>query len=78
VALGRARHGVALWTDGIFSYNLGAHYPDLADVLKERVTAKAEIAFIALNPYDDDSWFMVDCNGFCSCSFKDMKARPDR
>ncbi|TVY56722.1 hypothetical protein LSUE1_G009783 [Lachnellula suecica] len=72
VALGRGQAWVALWTDGTFSYNLGTNYPDLAERLHERFTTKAEIAFIALNPYDDDSWFMVDCNGFCSWSFKNM------
>lgn len=55
------------------SYNLGAHYPDLADALNARIITNAEIAFIALNPYDDDSWFMVDCDGFCAWSFKNMK-----
>jgi hypothetical protein len=73
VALGPGKALVPLRTDGTFSYNLGAHYPDLADALNERIRAKAKIAFIALNPYDDDSWFMVDCNGFCSWNFKNMK-----
>ncbi|KUJ18907.1 uncharacterized protein LY89DRAFT_667957 [Mollisia scopiformis] len=73
VALGRGNAWVAIWKDGTFSYNLGAHYSDLADALNERFNENAEIAFIALNPYDNDSWFMVDCNGFCSWNFKNMK-----
>lgn len=37
----------------------------------EKVSSKP--AFIALNPYDDESWFLLDRDGFCSWSFNNMK-----
>lgn len=71
--LGQGNAWIVLWKDGVFSYNLGANYPDLADAWKKSVREESEIVFVTLNPYNDDWWFMVDRNRVRLWNFKDMK-----
>lgn len=68
VALGRHSAWVVIWEDNTFSYDLGAHYPDLVQMLKQY----EKIAFVALNPYDDDSHFLVNCDGQTSFTFEGL------
>lgn len=73
VALGRNNAWVCLWADHTISYSLGTEYSDLADRLQRYMQTNDRVAFVALDPYDNDSWFLVDCDGLISWAFRNMK-----
>ncbi|KAK6863722.1 hypothetical protein PG995_000250 [Apiospora arundinis] len=65
VALGVHDTWICLWSDFSHSYDLGSHYPLLAAKLdgNNNNTDDSRIAFVALNPWQADSWLLTDCEG---------------
>ena len=62
VALGLHGSWIVLWSDGDLSWNLRSSYPGLAggESLKGGV---GQVTFVALNPYDEDNYFIMGDNG---------------
>jgi hypothetical protein len=67
IALGIRSSWVAIWADGSRTWNLRHAYPSLAsnDLLTESVH---KAVFVALNPFCEDRWFVVNNNGSVSYS----------
>ncbi|KAJ4290523.1 hypothetical protein N0V90_010740 [Kalmusia sp. IMI 367209] len=65
VALGIYGSWIVLWSDGETSYNLRHAYPSLAsgDLLNGKT---GQVVFVALNPYQEDRFFVTMENGTCS------------
>ncbi|KAK8021703.1 hypothetical protein PG990_006841 [Apiospora arundinis] len=64
VALGVHDTWICLWSDYSHSFDLGSHYQLLATKLDgNNNTDDSRIAFVALNPWQADSWLLADCGG---------------
>jgi hypothetical protein len=73
VSLGRHDSFVCLWDDDTISYSVNLAYSGLAEKLQGYIDQGSELpAFVALNPYDTDSWFLVESSGQCFWSLEGM------
>jgi hypothetical protein len=73
VALGRHESFVCLWDDDTISYSVNLAYSGLAQKLQDYMDSNGKPpAFVALNPYDTDSWFLADASGQCAWSLHGM------
>jgi hypothetical protein len=76
VALGRRNSYVCIWSDDRWSYHLrggGDGFADLIAKFEHYERTGERVAFVALDPFETDSWFVVDCDGVISSSWRGMK-----
>jgi hypothetical protein len=73
VALGRNNSYVCLWSNDRWSYRLAGNFKDLIAKFNYYKKTDEKIAFVALDPYETDSWFLVDWDGVVSMSFRNMR-----
>jgi len=72
VALGRHKSWVCLWDDDSISWSVDLNYENLTKRLQEFIDRDHKVAFVALNPFDNYSWFLVDSRGQCGWSLKSL------
>jgi hypothetical protein len=71
ISLGLHDSFVCLWDDDTISYSVHLAYSGLAQKLQGYIDQGYELpAFVALNPYDSNSWFLVESSGQCAWSLK--------
>jgi hypothetical protein len=64
IALGLHGSWIVLWSDGDLSYNLRNSYPLLGES-KALSGAVGQVVFVALNPYEEDMYFVAGTDGVC-------------
>lgn len=74
VSLGQHDSYICLWSDNTISYSVNLSYTGLAEKMQKYIDNDSKPpVFIAMNPYDNYSWFLVDANGQCAWQFKSME-----
>ncbi|RDI87603.1 hypothetical protein Vi05172_g2196 [Venturia inaequalis] len=75
VSLGQHDSYICLWDDSTISYSLNLSYTGLAEKMQEYIDKKLiPPAYVAMNPYDSYSWFLVGADGQCAWQLQNMDA----
>lgn len=73
VSLGQHESYICLWDNSTISYSLNLSYPGLAEKMQKYIDEQWKPpAFVAMNPYDAYSWFLVDADGQCAWHLQNM------
>ncbi|TLD31807.1 hypothetical protein E2P81_ATG07297 [Venturia nashicola] len=73
LSLGQNDSYICLWDDLTISYSVNLSYTGLAEKMQEYIDKEGKPpAFIAMNPYDNYSWFLVDADGQCAWHLQSM------
>lgn len=74
VSLGQHDSYICLWDDSTISYSVNLSYTGLAEKIQEYIDNDSRPPeFVAMNPYDNYSWFLVNPNGTCDWQLKSME-----
>lgn len=74
VSLGQHDSYICLWDDETISYSLNLAYTGLASKIQEYIDNDSKPpVFVAMNPYDNNSWFLVGEDGQCAWHLENME-----